>query len=46
LADIEALIEALGTDMSERAGARVAVVLFGCVDPRTLSPNPLTAPTP
>ena len=28
-ADIEALFKALGADVSERAGSRVAVVLFG-----------------
>jgi hypothetical protein len=28
-ADIEALFRALGADVSERAGSRVAVVLFG-----------------
>ena len=28
-ADIESLFEALGADVSERAGSRVAVVLFG-----------------
>lgn len=27
--DIESLFEALGADVSERAGSRVAVVLFG-----------------
>lgn len=28
-ADVESLFEALGADVSERAGSRVAVVLFG-----------------